>query len=129
LAPTVQIVTLSGPSIEALGYVCIRIWQWIRWFRNCRTVLGFWMYIGIKCGFREPHSLDSNYSLLLEYVVLPPGHHGARILNLSETDILKSQKNRKKFMHVDNHDFYLYAKNQSKILCILACIKKTNIQI
>jgi hypothetical protein len=66
---------------------------------------------------------------LMEYVVLPPGHHGARILNLSETDILKSQKNRKKIMHVDNHDFYLHAKNQSKILCILACIKKTNIQI
>jgi hypothetical protein len=75
----------------------------------------FWIY-----GADESHECG---------IVLPPGHHGARILNLSETDILKSKKNRKKIMHVDNHDFYLHAKNQSKILCILAGIKKTNIQI
>jgi hypothetical protein len=60
---------------------------------------------------------------------LPPGHHGDRFLNLSKIDILKFQKIGEKFMHVDNHEFYLHAKNQSKILCILACIKKTNFQI
>jgi hypothetical protein len=62
-------------------------------------------------------------------VVLPPGHHGARFFNLSKIDILNFQKIGEKFTHVDNHEFYLHAKNQSKILCILACIKKTNFQI
>jgi hypothetical protein len=27
-------------------------------------------------------------------------------------------------MHVDNYDFYLWAKNQPKILCILGCVKR-----
>jgi hypothetical protein len=32
-------------------------------------------------------------------------------------------------MHVDNHDLYLCAKNQPKMLCILDCVKKTNFRI
>jgi hypothetical protein len=64
-----------------------------------------------------------------ECVVLDPGLPGARFLNFFEIGILKFRKNRRKILHVDNHEFYLCAKNQCEILCIIGCVKKTNFQI
>jgi hypothetical protein len=61
-----------------------------------------------------------------ESVDLEPGLHGALFLNLFKIDISKFQKIRKKYLHVDNDDFYWYEKNQRKIFYILGCVKITN---